>query len=213
MITMKYSLNVKSIYLKIVKYLFLVCREKEKERKMNIVEPIRKKSDIKKIEKVLKKHSLRDLLIFTIGTNCGLRISDILNLNVGDVMNKTYINIVEKKTNKPKRFPINSKLKPMLDKFTADRKIEEPLFKSIFGNRMERTQCYRIINDACQKVGIDYKVGTHTLRKTFGYHAYNSGYDLSLIQKLFNHSSPSITLRYIGITQDELDDVYLNLDL
>ena len=72
---------------------------------MNIVEPIRKKSDLKKIEKVLKKHSLRDLLIFTIGTNCGLRISDILNLNVGDVRNKTYINIVEKKTNKPKRFP------------------------------------------------------------------------------------------------------------
>ena len=57
---------------------------------MNIVEPIRKKTDLKKIEKILKKNGLRDLLIFTIGTNCGLRISDILNLNVGDVRNKTY---------------------------------------------------------------------------------------------------------------------------
>ena len=61
---------------------------------MNIVEPIRKKSDLIRIEKILKNQSLRDLLIFTIGTNCGLRISDILNLNVGDVRNKTYINIV-----------------------------------------------------------------------------------------------------------------------
>ena len=57
------------------------------------------------------------------------------------------------------------------------------------------------------------KIGTHTLRKTFGYHAYNSGYDIELIQKLFNHSALSITLRYIGITQDDMDDVYLNLDL
>ena len=101
---------------------------------MNIVEPIRKKTDLKKIEKILKKNGLRDLLIFTIGTNCGLRISDILNLNVGDVRNKTYINIIEKKTSKPKHFPINSKLKPMLEKFTQDRNVNEPLFKSIFGN-------------------------------------------------------------------------------
>ena len=156
---------------------------------MNIVEPIRKKSDLKKIEKILKKQGLRDLLIFTIGTNCGLRISDILNLNVGDVRNKTYINIIEKKTNKPKRFPINSKLKPMLDKFTQNRKMEEPLFKSIFGNRMERTQCYRIINEACKNAGIDYKVGTHTLRKTFGYHHYQKFKDVAVLQKIFNHYS------------------------
>ena len=135
------------------------------------------------------------------------------NSNVGDVRNKTYINIIEKKTNKPKRFPINSKLKPMLDKFTADRKIEEPLFKSIFGNRMERTQCYRIINDACRDAGIDYKVGTHTLRKTFGYHHYQKFKDVAVLQKIFNHYSPQITMRYIGIDQDMIDDSYNNFVL
>lgn len=107
---------------------------------MNIVEPIRKKSDLKKIERILRKQSLRDLLLFTIGTNCGLRISDILNLNVGDVRGKNYINIIEKKTGKFKRFPINSKLKPLFDKFTAKRNSDEPLFLSVFNNRMERTQ-------------------------------------------------------------------------
>mgnify|MGYP000818135959 FL=1 len=60
---------------------------------MNIVEPIRRKKDLKKIESILRKQSLRDLLLFTIGTNCGLRISDILNLDVRDVQNLSLIHI------------------------------------------------------------------------------------------------------------------------
>ena len=59
---------------------------------MNIVEPIRNKRDLKKIEKILKQQGLRDLVFFVIGTNCGLRISDILNLNVGDV--KTNLTLI-----------------------------------------------------------------------------------------------------------------------
>lgn len=175
---------------------------------MNIVEPIRNKKQLRKIEAILRENSLRDLLIFTMGTNCGLRISDILNLDVSDVKDKNYINIVEKKTNKPKRFPINTKLKPMLEKFTKNRKRNEPLFLSIFGNRMERTQCYRIINEACRRAGVEYKVGTHTLRKTFGYHHYQKFKDVVVLQKIFNHYSPQITLRYIGIDQDMIDESY-----
>lgn len=67
---------------------------------MNIVEPIRDKKALKRIEKALEKQSQRDLLIFLLGINCGLRISDILNLNVENVKDKTYIDIIEKKTNK-----------------------------------------------------------------------------------------------------------------
>ncbi|MCF8011626.1 MAG: tyrosine-type recombinase/integrase [Clostridiales bacterium] len=70
-----------------------------------------------------------------------------------------------------------------------------------------------MLNEAARSVGVKDKIGTHTLRKTFGYHAFKKGYDITILQKLFNHSAPSITLRYIGITQDELDDVYLSLDL
>ncbi len=180
---------------------------------MNIVEPIRKKSDLQKIENILRKQSLRDLLLFTVGTNCGLRISDILNLNVSDVRNKDYISITEKKTGKYKRFPINSKLKPMFAKFTQNRNIDEPLFLSVFNNRMERTQCYRIVNTACRKAGIDYKIGTHTLRKTFGYHHYQKFKDVAVLQKIFNHCSPQVTLRYIGIDQDMIDESYNNFVL
>ena len=180
---------------------------------MTTVEPIRDLNDLRKVERILKKKSERDLLFFTIGTNCGLRISDILALNVGDVSGKNYIQIIEKKTGKFKKFPINSKLKPMLENFTKGRKSEEPLFLSVFHNRMERTQCYRIISDACKNVGIDYKIGTHSLRKTFGYHHYKKFKDVAMLQKIFNHSNPSVTLKYIGIDQDIIDDSYNNFIL
>ena len=70
---------------------------------MNKVEPIRSKSDLKKVEQILSKNP-RDLLMFTLGTNCGLRISDILNLNVENVKDKTYIDIIEKKDKQTKAF-------------------------------------------------------------------------------------------------------------
>ena len=85
---------------------------------MTTVEPIRNVEDIRKVERILAKQSQRNLLFFTIGTNCGLRISDILRLNVGDVRGKTHIQIIEKKTGKFKKFPINSKLKPMFEEYT-----------------------------------------------------------------------------------------------
>ncbi len=179
---------------------------------MSTVEPLRNKEDIRKVEKILSKNK-RNLLFFTIGTNCGLRISDILALNVGDVKNKTYIQIIEKKTGKFKRFPINAKLKPMLDEFTKGRSPDEPLFVTIFGNRLERVAAYYIVRYACEEAGIETKVGTHTMRKTFGYHHYKKFKDVAMLQKIFNHSSPQITLRYIGIEQDQIDESYKNFIL
>lgn len=180
---------------------------------MSTVEPIRKKEDLRKVEKILAKQSLRNLLLFTIGTNCGLRISDILSLNIGDVKNKNYIQITETKTGKPKKLPINSKLKPLFSQFTKNKNSEEPLFVSIFGHRLERTMAYLIITRACHKAGIEGKIGTHSMRKTFGYHHYQKFKDIVLLQKIFNHSSPEITMRYIGIEQDKIDESYNNFIL
>ena len=81
---------------------------------MSTVEPIRAKKDIQKVKEILKKDSERNFLLFLMGINCGLRISDLLSLNVGDVKHKNYISLKEKKTGKYKKFPINSKLKPVI---------------------------------------------------------------------------------------------------
>lgn len=180
---------------------------------MSTVEPIRNIEDIRKLEEYFANNSLRDLLLFTVGINSGLRISDIINLNVGDVKNKTHIQIVEKKTGKTKKFPINAKLMPMFEKFTRNKSLDNALFETKFHNRMDRFTAYKIIKTASKNAGLKEKVGTHTMRKTFGYHHYKKYKDIALLQKIFNHSSPQITLRYIGIEQDWIDESYLNFIL
>lgn len=179
---------------------------------MSTVEPIRNIEDLRKLENILAKNP-RDLLFFTIGTNCGLRISDILSLNVQDVKNKNYIQLTEQKTGKYKKFPINSKLKPMLENFTKNRKGHEPLFMTKFKNRLNRVSAYYIIKQACENINPEEKFGTHTMRKTFGYHYYKKYKDIAMLQKIFNHSSPMVTLRYIGIEQDEINKSYTNFVL
>ncbi len=179
---------------------------------MSTVEPIKNLNKIKKVEEILTKNE-RNLLLFTVGTNCGLRISDILSLNVKDVKNKNYILITEQKTGKFKKIPINSKLKPMFQEFTKNRNENEPLFVTKFQNRLNRVSAYNIIKSACDEANIEARIGTHTLRKTFGYHHYKKFQDVALLQKIFNHSNPSVTLRYIGIEQDQIDESYLNFIL
>jgi len=179
---------------------------------MGTVEPIRNLKDLRKIEEILSKNP-RDLLFFTIGTNCGLRISDILLLNIEDVRGKNYIQLNEKKTGKFKKFPINSKLKPMLEKFTKGKSGDEPLFMTKFQNRLGRVTAYYTIRGACEQANLEEKFGTHTMRKTFGYHHYKKYKDVAMLQKIFNHSSPMVTLRYIGIEQDQIDESYTNFIL
>ena len=178
----------------------------------NFVEPIRKIEDIRKIEKLLS-NSERDKLLFVFGINTGLRISDILGLNVKDVINKEFVDIREKKTKKYKKFPLNKKLQDLLKKYLKGKNDDMPLFIGVNGNRLHRSVVYRILNDVCKQVGIKDNIGTHTLRKTFGYHHYKKFNDVVLLQKILNHSSPAITLRYIGITQDEIDYSYKNFEL
>lgn len=113
------------------------------------------------------------MLLFTLGINSGLRISDILALDVQDVKDKKFIQITEKRQANSK-IPINSKLRPMIFEFTKNKSPNSPLFETVFKNRLDRFAAYEIIKTACKKAGIEGKIGTHTLRKTFGYHHYKS---------------------------------------
>ena len=180
----------------------------------NTVEPIRNKNQIIAVEKFLEKKNYRNMVIWVFGINTGLRISDILSLNVVDVKNKSFIKLKEKKTGKLKIFPLNKKLKTLLKKFIKGRKDNEPLFKSQKGYRLDRNQFYLKINEACRAVGVkETSIGTHTMRKTFGYHHYRQFKDVAILQEIFNHSSPKITLRYIGINQDEINRSYNKFEL
>ena len=173
---------------------------------MTAVEPIRDKSLIDMVKRILKRQGTRNHLLFVMGINIGLRISDTLKLKVKDVRNKDYIELYEQKTKKFKRFPIVDAYKPDLDDFIVGKDDEEWLFASRRGGKpITRIQAYRILQEACFEAGITARIGTHTLRKTFGYHFYQEHKDIGLLQYLFNHSSQRITLLYIGITQELID--------
>ena len=160
---------------------------------------IKDKEKLEEIELELLKIGYKNYLMFSIAINTGLRISDILELKVVDLKDKTHIIITEKNTNKVKIFVINSILKQETDKFINLRKNEEYLFQSENGGNkpISVVEAYRILNIAASAVGIE-EIDPHTLRKTFGYWHYVQYKDIALLQELFNHSSPSVTLRYIG---------------
>ncbi|OEC02123.1 integrase [Lysinibacillus sphaericus] len=173
---------------------------------MNFVQPIRNPEYIRAIKKYLFDWNYRNYMLFVLGINSGLRISDILQLKVSDTK-RDYFNVIEKKTKKARRIEMTPQLKRELRQYVEGKEEYEYLFKSREGvnKSISRSSAYKILNKAALAVGLEENIGTHTLRKTFGYHFYKQTKDVALLQEILNHSSPKITLRYIGINQDQMD--------
>lgn len=175
---------------------------------MKTVQPIRNEKDIDHMRKTLYAMNPKYGLMFAIGVNTGLRISDILALNIGDIRGKDHVTITEKKTGKQKRFLLNKQMQKEINQYIKKTGLpdDSPIIPSRKGgNSISRIQAYRVLNDAAEVCGLE-EIGTHTLRKTFGYHFYKRTHDVALLMSLFNHSAPSITLRYIGITDQTKDE-------
>jgi integrase len=180
---------------------------------MNFVQPIRDPEIIKGIKQYLKMRSLRNYLFFCLGIYSGLRVSDLLSLKVGMVRG-THVSIVEQKRKKPKKFLIHPSIREDLDKFIAGKDDDEYLFQSrqakrkskIRGKPIDRSTAYKMLNKAAKEFGL-VDIGTHTMRKTWGYHLYmQNKTNLALLMQMFNHSKESTTLRYIGVTQEMMDE-------
>lgn len=183
-------------------------------KKSTMVEPIRDKKDIQRIIRYFKERNKEKYaILFMLGVNSGLRVSDILKLKVKDVLDKTFIQLSEQKTGKYKLFPLKPELQKELNDFCKNRNPTEWLFTGRHEIKLDRIIVYKTIVQACNDLKINANVGTHTMRKTFGYHHYKQFNNIALLQTIFNHYSPAITRRYIGITQDEINESYLNLNL
>jgi len=182
-------------------------------KRIKNVQPIRRLDQIEAMKKALLRYcSYRDYIMFTIGINIGLRIGDLLQLRVKDVLDGTHIVIIEQKTEKTKRFLINPQLRKEIKKYVKKEKLskDDYLFPSRKGNGpITRVQAYRVLNKAAEMADIQ-DVGTHTLRKTFGYLHYQKFKDIALLQQILNHSNQKDTMIYIGLTQDLMDETLMD---
>lgn len=177
--------------------------------------------DIKKIDDLLlylRKKDERNYLLCKFQLNTGLRIGDVVRVKVGDIFDeigefRDYFSLIEQKSNKDKKIRLNEELKIALKSYLLvdDISQDEYIFKSRISSErgyISTTQAYRILKEGANAVGIE-NFGTHSLRKTWGYFIYKaSNFNIGLVAKMFNHSSESTTLRYIGIDQDERDKLY-----
>ena len=185
------------------------------------VEPIRDEGKIFEMKEFLRQKGNQYALLFVMGINTALRIGDLLSLTIDDVTDDAgkvleVICLTEQKTGKQKRLPVNESVKSALVDYLTEYpncKRSAPLYFSQKGGALSRSQAWRILKTAGEAAGLQ-NIGTHSLRKTFGYHVYrNSGGDIGLVQKLLNHSSVKNTLQYIGINREEMDNTFLKLNL
>ena len=176
---------------------------------MKTVQPIRDAKIISQVKKLLQDRGNKYYIMFVIGLNTGLRIGDILSLRTADIRGKSHVTLTEKKTGKNKRFLINEQLKKEIDSYidSAGLTDDDYIIVSRKGENkpITRIQAYRVLSDAAGELDLA-EIGTHTMRKTFGYWHYKTYKDVAILQDIFNHSAPSITLKYIGINDDMKDN-------
>lgn len=174
---------------------------------MNYVEPIRDARTVQDIADYLKTVHEKYYVMYEIGIYSGLRVSDILKLKIRDIRGKDCIRLREKKTRKEKLFPINRELRPVLDQYCEGKPDYMYVVPSARATNkaVSREYAYRVIHEAGEVFGLD-NLGTHTMRKTFGYHFYLQTKDIVLLMKILNHSDEKKTLRYIGIEQSTIND-------
>ena len=171
-----------------------------------------------------ERGEFRNYALIVIGLNTSLRISDILALKWQHVYNfhtstyRQHISVLEKKTQKQNTVAINSSIMETLDLLqTLDTQVQPDvyLFTSRKGENkpITRNHAFTLIKNAATSLGFEENISCHSLRKTFGYQAWKQGVQPALLMSIYNHSSYEITKRYLGIAQDERDEVFMKVIL
>lgn len=178
----------------------------KKEHKIK-VEPIRDKETLNEFINELGKgkNGRRNILLFKIGLTTGLRISDIITIKIDDVKGKTEFELVEQKTGKKRKVYLHNALTELTEYLNTLNDDHVWLFPNTWDSskHISSNHYYKILQKVAKNLNIDY-IGTHTMRKSFGYWYYKEYKDVATLMTIFNHSSPQITLTYIGITDEEI---------
>ena len=188
---------------------------------MSKTQPIKELEQINELKEYFyQKGEIRNYALIVIGLNTSLRISDVLSLQWKDVynfQNNTYrhhISVLEKKTQKTNIVAINAAILSVLEMLREIEKNWRPEIYLKGDNKpISRNHAFYIIKNASETLGFEDNIACHSLRKTFGYQAWKQGVQPALLMSIYNHSSYEITKRYLGITQDERDQVFMNIAL
>lgn len=187
-----------------------------KKRSKITVEPIRDIRDIESIKKLLSTN-LRNLLLFTMGVNNGLRCGDLLHLRNSEVKYLKpgeTVTLIEQKTGKKNILMVNKTTFKILKEYLEKTKLNDDdyLFKSRKGNKhLTVSSVNGMIKSWCKSINMEGNYGTHTMRKTFGYiQRKKFGVSIEILMKRFNHSSQYVTMKYLGIDDKEVNGILMN---
>ncbi len=164
------------------------------------------------------RFSLQMADIWNIGLNLALRISDLLSVKFSDIENDRLI-IVEGKTGKTANIQLNPKALSIIERIRNEHPEHIYLFQSFRNQQSKGSEpkplTRRAVSAAFSSIGEELKIplGTHSMRKTRGYHLYQNTKDIARVMKMLRHTSEGATLRYIGITQDEVDQDFVDLEI
>lgn len=182
------------------------------------VDPIKNSKDIQAIKKILKDRP-RDYCLFTLGINTNLRASDLLSITYDQVVGVTVGNelvLKEKKTGKPRRITLNKAAVEAIEQLLKNAEYCGPgdfLFKGQRGI-LTVPSVNRLVKSWCNEINLKGNFGSHTLRKTFGYHQrVQLNTSIPELMVMFNHSTQKQTLEYLCIQAEEIKDAYLKLNL
>jgi integrase len=147
-------------------------------------------------------------MLVYLGVNTGLRGSDLLKLRVDQVRGRSSIYLRETKTNKERTIPILKHVKLEIENYLQHIKGQKYLFQPRYANKpLSRFRAYKILKKVEEKFNL-CSLGTHTLRKTFGYHFYKNNNDIATLMLIFNHSTEAMTLKYIGVSQETINKTW-----
>ena len=192
---------------------------------MNTAQPIKDLAELEHFKGYYRdvRPNLRNYTLLTLGLNTALRVSDLLSLQWRQVYDfvqnsfRSHIVLVEQKTGKSSQIYINSSIRQtlILYKEALERsghiQPEQYLISNSKNLPLSRSQAWRIIRAAAQNCNISGVISPHSLRKTFGYHACRRGVRPAMLMEVFNHSSFEVTRRYLGIEQEDRDEVCRNI--
>ncbi|WP_261397009.1 tyrosine-type recombinase/integrase [Photobacterium rosenbergii] len=190
---------------------------------MREVSPVKDLVVVGQVSRLLDKHYGRQMArIWDLGINLALRITDLLNLKFEDLITERgerYIVTREKKTGKTAKIKLNSKAADIVDAIRVEFPQHVYIFQSYRSPRVKNKPPAPLdrgnVRKAFAAIGdiVDVHLGTHSMRKTRGYHMYQQIGRIEPVQKMLRHSSPGVTLRYIGIEQSDVDRTFDELVL